>query len=115
MPRVRKRVKPVAQSGEEVQTVTVKPVPGMIEERDDREVVVHKFIAEPAYVRVQAGVTKSLGAGTYEFLKLDVSISVPCYKEDVQETFEEVAERVSVLLDQEVTNYLGASDGEDSA
>lgn len=116
MARVRKR-RQEKQSAQETQVVNAarKERSTVIEqEPEQRDSVIHKFETEPAYVRVQAGVTKSLGANTYEFLRLDVSISMPCYKEEVDQTFEEVAERVSVLLDQEVVNYLGAEDGESS-
>lgn len=65
---------------------------------------IHIFETDPARVRVNAGVTKNLG--NYESLRVDVAISVPCYKEMVQETFDAVAEEVSDLLYEEVDNYL---------
>jgi len=65
---------------------------------------VHIFETEPAIVRVNAGVTKNLG--NYESLRVDVAISIPCYKEMVGDTFDAIAEEVSDLLAEEVDNYL---------
>lgn len=78
---------------------------------DTREVIeVREFATNPAYVKVQAGVTKSLG--DYEFLRVDVSISVPCYVEEIDTVYSAVAEKVSDRLTQEVEAYLGdGSDG----
>ncbi len=46
----------------------------------------HRFETEPAVVRMQYGVTMNLG--NYESVRIDVGISVPCYKEQIEETAE---------------------------
>lgn len=69
---------------------------------------VHQFVTEPAYVKVAAGVTKSLGKNTFEFLRVDVSVSVPCYVEKIDETYSAVAEHVAGLLNDEIDKYLDA-------
>jgi len=77
--------------------------------KESREVIeVREFATNPAYVKVQAGVTKSLG--DYEFLRVDVSISVPCYAEEIDQVFPIVAEKVSDKLTQEVEAYLGSNE-----
>lgn len=68
---------------------------------DDLEVVV--FETEPAYVRVNGGYTDNLG--DFRSLRIDVSISVPCYQELVTETFEEIAAQVNDLLIGEVARF----------
>ncbi len=70
----------------------------VLEERE-----VRFFEADPAYVRVAAGTTSNLG--NFESLRVDVAISVPCYQETIEETFEEVAAQVNDLLTYEVDNY----------
>lgn len=65
---------------------------------------VEVFEVEPAYVSVKAGVTRSLAQ--YESLRVDVSIMMPCYKELIGETYESVADRVSEMLENEVSQYL---------
>jgi hypothetical protein len=72
------------------------------------EMDIHTFETEPAYVRVNAGTTKNLG--NFESLRIDVSISVPCYVELVGRTFEAVAQEVSEKLYSEVEAYLGKGD-----
>lgn len=79
--------------------------------KENREVIeVREFATNPAYIKVQAGVTKSLG--NYEFLRVDISLSVPCYTEEIDAVYPVVAEKVSDLLTQEVESYLGDDDGD---
>lgn len=107
--RVRRTVRPAVTGHESVQTVTVKPHGAEETATETREV--HKFVTEPAYVRVAAGVTKSMGPSTYEFLRLDVSVSVPCYVEMIESTYQAVSEQVAALIDEEVTKYMGEYEG----
>jgi hypothetical protein len=72
-----------------------------------RETEVHIFETEPAYVRVNGGTTKNLG--NFESLRVDVSISVPCYVEDVESTFVAVADDVATKLEEEVAEYMGTN------
>ena len=69
------------------------------------EMDIHSFETEPAYVRVNAGTTKNLG--NFESLRIDVSISVPCYVELVGRTYEAIAQEVSERLYSEVEAYIG--------
>jgi len=73
---------------------------------DKRKVLeVRRFETEPAYVRVNAGVTKNLG--NYESLRVDVSLTVPCYVEEIEQVQQKTAELVADMLDAEVTEYVG--------
>jgi hypothetical protein len=73
------------------------------QEKQMEEIYVQRFEVDPAYVRVNAGVTRNLG--NYESLRLDVSITVPCYVEKIQETFDAVSTRVAALLESEIEKY----------
>jgi hypothetical protein len=64
---------------------------------------VRKFAVEPAYVRVNAGSTKNMG--NYESLRVDVSISVPCYAEEIDKVVPLVADKVAQFLEDELKNY----------
>lgn len=75
--------------------------------KDETKTRVHRFITEPAHVTVKAGMTRSLGVGTYEFLRVDVGVSIPCYKEQIGEQTKEAADMVADLLDDEMNSYLG--------
>lgn len=61
------------------------------------------FATEPAFVRVQHGMTISLG--NYEFVRVDVALTVPCYTEDIDVTVHRVGEDVSAYLEDEVASY----------
>ena len=75
-------------------------------DEDKRTVLeVRKFETEPAWVRVNAGVTKNLG--NYESLRVDVSISAPCYVEEIEDVQKNVAGLVADMLDAEIEEYLG--------
>jgi len=52
----------------------------------DETIEVHHFVTEPARVGVSAGTT--LNMGNYEAVRLDVSVQVPCYHEEVERAFE---------------------------
>jgi hypothetical protein len=61
-------------------------------ETSDDTLTVHKFITEPASVRVGMGMTISLG--NYESVRIDVNLSVPCYKEEVNDAYAYASEWV---------------------
>lgn len=66
------------------------------------------FSAEdpPALVRVSGGLTKNMG--NYESLRIDVSIEIPCHRDDVDETYNEASEFVANKIAEEETIWLGA-------
>lgn len=82
-----------------------KDAPGGIVEE---QLEVQKFITDPAYVTVGAGTTKNLG--DYESLRVDVRISLPCYAEEVDDVYDDVAEKVADRLEAEVNEYLNGGD-----
>lgn len=76
-----------------------------IDEDKRRVIEVRKFETEPAWVRVNAGVTKNLG--NYESLRVDVAITVPCYVEEIPAVQKKTAAMVADMLDEEVALYVG--------
>lgn len=109
MRQVKSKSKEQIQSVESKVTVSTK-LSRQDQEDQEHTLEVHKFITEPAHVRVSAGVTRSMGEGTFEFLRLDVSISMPCYKEQIDETFTKVADMVCIKLEEEQDKYFGTED-----
>ena len=76
------------------------------EEEESKETIsVQKFETDPAYVRVNAGTTKNLG--DYESLRVDVSVSVPCYKEEIDDMIPILADIVAGHLEAEVDKFMG--------
>lgn len=107
--RVRRaRTTEVERVEETTVSVTVQPF-GKESTRKEETIAVHKFVTEPAYVRVSAGVTKS--TGNYESLRIDVSYTIPCYKEQITDKFyKEISDEVASRLDAEINEYLGISE-----
>lgn len=93
--------KPDQISAEE--TVNVTSTYAGEERNRTKRITVRKFLVEPAYVRVNAGMTKNMG--NYESLRVDVSLSVPCYVEEIDQVVPATADRVSVFLEEELKNY----------
>lgn len=77
-------------------------------EDEYEEVDVHAFVTEPAYVNVTAGTTKNLG--NYESLKVAISYTVPCYREQMEQVADVLGDTVAARLEDEVSKYLGEDD-----
>jgi hypothetical protein len=56
-------------------------VDGTVEE--DQVIGVHRFVTEPSKVSYGAGLTINLG--NYESARIDVIVSVPCYREELDD------------------------------
>lgn len=111
--RTRKRApKPEVVAVQSTKRVSIELRSGqdVTENNETIERDVHVFITDPAYVRVNAGVTKNMG--NFESLRVDVSITMPCYRETTDEVFEVLSDNVATLLDNEVDQYLGVEEGE---
>lgn len=66
---------------------TVGPAKGAPPPEGEEDIVaIHKFETEPAVVHVDYALTMNLG--NYESAKISVSVSVPCYKEEIDEAYE---------------------------
>ena len=100
--RLRVRVRPSKQGTGGRKTLTVSK--GGKEKVTIKDAKIKKFTTDPVYVRIGAGVTKNMG--DYESLRVDVSISMPCYREDMDKTFDKVAEDVAKRLSDEVDKYM---------
>ena len=96
----RKRTRPAKQEHATTKRITTN-IYGKEAEAVTKEVEV--FETDPAYVRVNAGRTVNLG--NFESLRVDVSITVPTYKETIEETFEALGDEVESMLDYEVSRY----------
>lgn len=66
---------------------TIGKKPGDPEEAGDEEILsVHRFVTEPAEVGVTTALTMNLG--NYESARVSVSLTMPCYVEEVDKTYE---------------------------
>lgn len=102
-----KRIRDVSTSAQEHRgKVTVMSMMGKggDEEVEEAQLEVRRFEVEPAYVTAEVGVTKNLG--DFESLRVSVRISVPCYVEEIDDTFDVVSDRVSDFLYDEIDRQL---------
>jgi len=56
------------------------------EEVDEQILQIHQFQTEPATVRVNYGLTINLG--NFQTARVDVSVQVPCYKEELADAYD---------------------------
>lgn len=64
---------------------------------------------EPARVKVSAGKTISLGASTFEFLRLDVAVEMPCLPSQIEQCYEDASNFAADKLMEEETRWLGST------
>lgn len=76
--------------------------PSASAETKNEELEVRLFATEPAKVTVSNGLTLNLG--NYESARLDVSISVPCYREEIDEAYTFAQNWVERRLSAEVSD-----------
>ena len=72
---------------------------GEEEERDDL-VEVHVFATEPA--RANAEISRTVNLGDYESVRVQVGVSLPCYKEEIGPALEEASAIAGGFLDREL-------------
>jgi len=61
---------------------------------------VHQFETTPARVRVGLGLT--INRGNFESARIDVSVELPCYKEEVEEVYRVAQQFVEERIQKEV-------------
>lgn len=70
-----------------------------------QEIEVFTFDTSPASVTINYGLTMNLG--NYESARCDVSITVPCYTEEIDEALKWASEKVEERIKGEVRNIKG--------
>ena len=90
----RKRKRKTAVEAESKIQITVKS-PFADPETQEQVIETHQFQTDPAYIRVGYG--RTISTADYETLKVDVSVSVPCYPEQVEDVISDVR---SLVLDE---------------
>lgn len=74
-----------------------------IDEREESDAIltpVHRFVTKPAEVSVGLGATVNLK--NYEFVRIDVRVTLPCYKEDVEAAYEEALKFANAKLGEQI-------------
>ncbi len=63
---------------------------------------IRPFVSATANISVKAGATISLGEKTYEFARVDVMLSMPCYPEEIDAVYPKVKDWVDERMKKEV-------------
>lgn len=100
---VRRRRPAVPDAVQADHTVTVTSSLAGDEKARTERIAVRKFVTEPAYVRVNHGLTQNMG--NYESLRVDVAITLPCYAEEISKALTVASDMAADFLDQEVGKY----------
>jgi hypothetical protein len=67
-------------------TKSIEKGPRVVSETEDRSLLaVHRFVTEPAKVGLELGLTVNLDH--FEFARINVRVSMPCYKEEIDDTY----------------------------
>lgn len=66
------------------------------EESEEKRLLVHKFQTEPAYVGCKLGMT--INIGNYESIRVDCSVNLPTYKEELTDAQQKAFEIASAEL-----------------
>lgn len=78
-------------------------------QREEHDLEVEKFITEPAFVKVSASQTRS--PMEYESVKVEVSVTLPCYAEEAEEVLKEASDMVAKHLEDELDYHMKGDDG----
>ena len=67
----------------------------------EEQIEIAGFVVEPARIQTDFGLTLSLGK--YESARLGISVSLPCYREELDAAYEFAKQWATDRLEQEVT------------
>lgn len=88
---------------------TVGRVPLGNPEGETETLMVHRFVTDPARIGVRLHLTLNLG--NFESAKMDVSLDLPCYKEEIEEGYAFVEKWVEQRIEAERKQIRGNKDG----
>ena len=88
----------------EMGTVRVRKTLFGQEQNEEEYIEVRPFATEPARVRVGRG--RTINLGNYDSARLDVSIDMPCYPEEIKAVYEGLTETVNSMIVEESNKVL---------
>ena len=72
---------------------------------EETEIEVEEFISEPAYVRIN--VAQSKQPADYESVRVELSVTVPCYPQQIQNRMDHWKDYLGNVLADELDFYMG--------
>ena len=81
------------------------------QETEDREhIEIRPFATVPAKVQVKLG--RTINLGNYESARIDVSMEIPCYREEALVLYPKLFDHVAALMAAEVAKVTGGMENE---
>lgn len=74
-------------SNQAVQVAVIRRVGTDPERFTEKTLDIRPFVTDVAHARIKVG--RTVNIGDCNFVRLDVDVSIPCYKEEMTEAFEE--------------------------
>ena len=65
-----------------------------------KKVAVHAFVTDPAYISKKNGMT--IDMGNFEYARIDVFLSLPCYVEEIADAWKTCKEWVDTTMSEEM-------------
>jgi len=87
----------------EIKVVRVRSKQILDEKKKEIEFDSEQFLTEPAFVKIGVGATRSIG--DYESLRVDVAVTVPCYKERIDQTAAALGAKVALIFEKELDEW----------
>jgi len=83
-----------------------RTLPGSKETSSEERIKIRPFVTDTARVTVKGGATVNMG--NYESARVDISLSLPCYVEEVEEVYAFCLKFVDDRVKEEYTELKGA-------
>jgi len=68
---------------------------------NEEKIEIRPFVTDTANVAVSYGAT--INVGDRNFLRMEIRVSVPCYKEEIEDVYHQTREYVENLLSNEIS------------
>lgn len=75
---------------------------GPPEVKEDTTLAVHRYLTAPAHVNAEIGLT--INIGNFESVRVHVGVTVPCYKEEVEDCYQWAKEFVEAKVKAEAAD-----------
>jgi hypothetical protein len=68
---------------------------------NEEKIEIRPFVTDTANITVSYGTT--MNVGDHNFLRMEIRVSVPCYKEEIEDVYYQTREYVENLLSSEIS------------
>jgi hypothetical protein len=99
----KKRNMPIDQLNGESGTIAVSRTRMQKQTGDETKIQIRPFVTDVAHVSYALG--RTINLGNYESANVKVMITMPCYMEEIVDTYKEVRKLVEQIIKEEVSEF----------